>query len=251
MGAIPRLTVARHRGEDAWQDRPGRPQLPQSRRRNRSRSRVVSEADRAYLVSHLEMTREFVRDATRGLTEEQWLFKPAPLRWSIAQCVDHLARTEEYGLALIRERMLASEGPLESAYPSRAGRRTAAAETPRRMNPSDDAIILRFMTDRAPAAARPVESRPPVEEVAPRSSIGDPMSALEHFLRVRAAAIEYARTTQDDLRGHFVHISLPAFPEVKFVDAYQWILWQTAHTERHLMQIHEVKRDENYPGRTR
>jgi formylglycine-generating enzyme required for sulfatase activity len=36
---------------------------------------TISDGDRAYLISHLEMTREFVRDTTRGLTNEQWLYQ--------------------------------------------------------------------------------------------------------------------------------------------------------------------------------
>jgi hypothetical protein len=76
----------------------------------------ISSVDRPYLVSHLEMTQEFVRDATRGLTNEQWLFKPAPLRWSITQCIDHLALIEEY--------VLHTGGPRRRAAHSSTRRRT-------------------------------------------------------------------------------------------------------------------------------
>ena len=65
-------------------------------------SETISYADRAYLVSHLQITCEFVRDTTRGLTNEQWVYQPRPGSWSIAQCIDHLARTEEYVLRLVR-----------------------------------------------------------------------------------------------------------------------------------------------------
>lgn len=210
----------------------------------------ISDADRAYLLSHLEMTREFVLDATRGLTNEQWMFKPAPARWSIAQCIDHVAQTEDYVLKLIRERILTSESPLVGAFASVAKGRTAPLEKPRRMARLDDAVILRWMTDRTPAVATPVERRPPIEEVAPRSSFDDPRSVLGHFLKVRATTIEYVRATQDDLRGHFTQVVLSGFPEVKFHDAYQWLLRMSAHVERHLMQVHEVKRAESYPKPT-
>ncbi len=212
---------------------------------------AISSADRAYLVSHLEMTREFVRDATRGLTNEQWLFKPAPLRWSIAQCIDHIARSEEYVVQLILDRVLHAEQPLTGAFPSTAKGRTARDEKPRRMTGSDDAVILRWMTDRTSATATPVEQRPPIEEIAPRSSFDDPLSALDHFLKVRAATIEYVKTTQDDLRGHFTQVALVGFPEVKFHDAYQWLLRMSAHTERHLVQVQEVKRATGYPNGAR
>ena len=114
-----------------------------------ARAESISNGDRAFLVAHLEMTREFVIDSTRGLTKEQWLFKPGPLQWSVAQCVDHLAATEEYVLKMVRERVLIADEPLVGAFPSTAKGRQAVTEKPRRMSKLEDAIILRWMTDRA------------------------------------------------------------------------------------------------------
>ena len=210
---------------------------------------TISDADRSYLVSHLEMTREFVIDATRGLTNEQWLFTPAPKRWSIAQCIDHLASTEEYVLRMVRERLLQAAEPIEP-FPS-LGRRTASlSQKPERMPAVADALIIRAMTDRTPALALPLEQRPPVEEVAPRNSFPDSRSALEHFRAVRAATLEYARNTRDDLRGHFSFVRLEGFyPQFKFHDGYQWLLRMSAHTERHLAQVHEIKGNHEYPER--
>ena len=210
-------------------------------------SETISDADRAYLLSHLQMTREFVQDTTRGLTKEQWVYQPRPGSWSIAQCIDHLARTEEYVLQLVRERLLTSAEPLLGAFPSASKGRKPVPEQPRRMSIVEDAFILRGMTDRTSAVAVPVDRRPPIEEIAPRTSITEPHSALEHFLDVRATTLEYIRTTQDDLRGHFSQAAArPEFP-VKFLDAYQWLLRMSAHTERHLVQIHDVRRSDRYP----
>jgi hypothetical protein len=50
----------------------------------------------------------------------------------------------------------------------------------------------------------------------------------------------------DDLRGHFLTAPLPRF-NVQFADAYQWILRMSAHVERHLMQVHEIRRSKGYP----
>jgi hypothetical protein len=209
---------------------------------------TVSDADRAYLVSHLEMTREFVRDATRDLTKQQWLFKTDERRWSTAQCIDHLARTEAYVLALVRDRMLHSDAPLTGAFPSTAQLRAKIAESPRRMSSVDDAIVLRWMTDRTSALATPIAERPPIEEVAPRASFDDPRTALSEFLKARAATIEFVQTTRDDLRGHYTLSPMAGFPEARFTDAYQWLLRMSAHTERHLMQVQEVRRSREYPN---
>jgi hypothetical protein len=208
---------------------------------------TISDGDRAYLLSHLEMTREFVVDTTRGLSKEQWLYQPGPARWSIAQCIDHLAQTEEYLLKVVRERIIPSKEPLVGTFPSMMTDRQRVADQPKRMSRIEDSFVLRWMTDRTPSAATPVEQRPPIEEVAPRRVIDDPQSALEHFRHTRAATMTYVRTTQDDLRGHFSQSPMAGFPDMHFSDAYQWLLRMSAHTERHLMQVHEVRRSAGYP----
>ena len=214
-----------------------------------ARAESISNADRAYLVAHLEMTREFVIQGTGGLTKDQWLFKPGPLRWSVAQCIDHLAATEEYVVKMVRERVLTAAEPLAGAFPSIAKNGLAVVEKPHPMSKLEDAIVLRWMTDRTLATQTPVEQRPPIEEVAPRETFADPQSALEHFLAVRAATIQYAKTTADDLRGHFTQVALgPGFSEMKFHDGYQWLLRMSAHTERHLIQVQEVQRSTGYPS---
>jgi hypothetical protein len=161
--------------------------------------------------------------------------------------IDHLAQTEEYLLKLVRERVLASNEPLVGAFPSTTRNRKLTTEQPVRMSRVEDAFILRWMTDRTPSAATPVEQRPPIEEVAPRTTINDPQSAVGHFFPARADTIQYVKTTQDDLRGHFSQSPMSGFPNMQFSDAYQWLLRMSAHTERHLMQIHEVRRTKGYP----
>jgi hypothetical protein len=40
------------------------------------------------------------------------------------------------------------------------------------------------------------------------------------------------------------------FPEVQpLQDGYQWLLRMSAHTERHLMQIHEIQDSPGYPAK--
>src|SRR5258708_13079395 len=46
-----------------------------------------------------------------GLSEAQWNFKPAPDRWSIAECAEHIGVTETFILNLITEQAL--KGPAE------------------------------------------------------------------------------------------------------------------------------------------
>jgi hypothetical protein len=208
----------------------------------------ISDSDRAYLVAHLEMTREFVLDATRNLSTQQWLHHSDARHWSIAQCIDHLARSEAFVLLLIRDRVMHSDEPFTGAFPSTAKGRARVSEAPKRMSNVEDGIVIRWMTDRTGALTIPVEKRPPIEEVAPRVAFDDPRSALAGFLTARAAMIDYVKNTRDDLRGHITVSPMEGFPQMKFTDGYQWLLRMSAHTERHLMQIQEVRRSKGYPG---
>ena len=62
------------------------------------------------------------------------------------------------------------------------------------------------------------------------------------FTESRDKTIEFIRTTQEDLRSH----TLP-HPVMKTLDAYQWVLLLSAHSQRHTAQIDEVKSHANFP----
>jgi len=65
---------------------------------------------------------------------------------------------------------------------------------------------------------------------------------LAAFQSARDSHIDYVRTTQDPLREHFFK-----HPVLGDLDAYQWILLISAHTERHVNQILEVKASPGFP----
>jgi len=56
---------------------------------------MISEAERLELVEHLKMSRSIFHEALRGVSPAQARFKPAPDRWSILECAEHLAQSEQ------------------------------------------------------------------------------------------------------------------------------------------------------------
>jgi hypothetical protein len=62
---------------------------------------------------------------------------------------------------------------------------------------------------------------------------------LEKFRRLRARMLEYVKTTREDLRSHYV--------TREGCDAYQWLLLISAHAQRHVLQIREIKADPRFP----
>jgi hypothetical protein len=73
----------------------------------------------------------------------------------------------------------------------------------------------------------------------PKGKITDIQQGLADFRKLRAAILEYARTTDDDLRAH-------AYPEWG-VDAYQALLGLSTHSQRHILQIREIKAQPGFP----
>jgi glutamate formiminotransferase len=65
---------------------------------------------------------------------------------------------------------------------------------------------------------------------------------VKSFEDSRKATMDYVRTTNDDLRDHFGQ-----HPLLGTMDAYQYILLISAHSEWHTKQIEEVKADPNFP----
>src|ERR1700687_6040493 len=60
-----------------------------------AKAQDVSQADKERALQYLESTKKGVLDGTRGLSDAQWNFKPAPDRWSVAEVMEHLAAAED------------------------------------------------------------------------------------------------------------------------------------------------------------
>ena len=181
-----------------------------------ARAQEVTPAERDKALAYLESTKKDVLEATKGLSTAQWNFKSAPDRWSIAECMEHIAAAEDY----IR-------GSIESGVmkaPAAPGRDVAAI----------DAGIHANVPERKAKFQAP-------EAIKPTNRFGSPQAAIDHFVESRATTENFLKTTAG-LRDHVADS-----PNGQKWDAYEFILLIAAHSERHTNQIKEVKADPNYP----
>jgi hypothetical protein len=178
---------------------------------------ALSQADRDKALSYLESTRQGVIDATKGLSESQWNFKAAPERWSVAQVMEHIAAAEDYIRGMVTEKVM-------TAPPRPAGEDPGAI----------DEMVMKMIPDRSVKRQAP-------EPLVPGNRFGSPEGSLKHFLEARATTEDFLKKTPD-LREHAVDSPLG-----KKLDAYEWLLFISAHSERHTKQILEVKADPNFP----
>lgn len=181
----------------------------------------LSSEDRAKLVQYLTTTRDQVLAEAAALSDAQWSFKQAPERWSVGEVVEHLALAESFLFDLQQKTV---SGP-------------AATPEQRAATRGREEMLLKAIPDRTQRANAP-------EPLQPGASLGSRAEVLAAFKARREKTIDYARKTTDDLRGRVA--DSPLGP----LDAYQWLLFIGAHSERHLGQIREVKGDAQFPKAT-
>jgi len=182
-----------------------------------------TELDHARL--YLQQTQNGVVGATKGLSQAQWKFKPAPDRWSIAEIVEHMVVAQELILGPIREQL--AKAPVVSE----------------RDNKRVDAIVENQLPDRTSKFQAPEILRP--------TGRWTPAVAMDRLSKNYAQLLEYLEKTPD-LRQHAVDappLKAVSKGEYETMDGYQWILTAAAHTERHTKQILEVRADVNFPAK--
>src|SRR5688500_16473881 len=54
----------------------------------------LSRKEKKFAIGYLEETRDYLFNTVSGLTEDQFNFKPASDRWSIRECIQHIALSE-------------------------------------------------------------------------------------------------------------------------------------------------------------
>ena len=177
----------------------------------------ISQADRDALIKDLERSRTVFLDGIADVkTEAQWNYKPAPDRWSVAECAAHIIAAEQY----FRDNIAAT---LKSpALP--------AAQ----QSPAGDAVLSKMIRDRSQKFQAPAAIEP-TGKVVPKAQ------AIKDFEATRARTLQYVRTTQDPLREHGGGTA----PNI--TTAYQLVLMLSGHTERHTAQLLEVKASPGYP----
>ena len=177
----------------------------------------ISQADREALIKDLERSRMVFLDAIADVrTDAQWNYKPAPDRWSVAECAAHIIAAEQY----FRDNIAATlkTPALPAAQQSTAG----------------DAVIAKMVRDRTQKFQAPAQ-------LEPRGKVVPKAQAIKDFQATRTQTLDYVRTTQDALREHGTGTP----PQV--TTAYQLVLMLSGHTERHTAQLLEVKASPGYP----
>jgi DinB superfamily len=175
----------------------------------------MTSDDREHLLVHFQMTGKMLAEEVRGLSAAQLEYRASPDRWTIRECVSHLAVAEpDYW----RDLMKAVKAPGDMS-----GKKSA----------NSDANILWYGIDRVVHT----KTGGGHEKVETYKNLDE---AISRFQTLRATMIDYIKTTNDDLRAH-------SFGSRALIDCWQWMLEISTHAERHIQQIREIKADPMFP----
>jgi hypothetical protein len=173
----------------------------------------MTAGERQRLVAHFEMTEAWLVSELEGLSDAQLRFKMTPQSWSIMEVVEHLAIAEPQYWKNLQDSLGA---PVQPGY---------KAET-------TDAAILWYGIDRT-------NRNTTGEARVPHGTYPSAKESLAAFRALRRTMLETARTSPDDFRGR----PLTGGNQ----DVYQWFLMISSHSQRHILQIREVKAHSGYP----
>jgi hypothetical protein len=163
--------------------------------------------EKQQLLESLETGRDALTEAVSGLADDAAAKSPGPGRWSVLECVEHLALVEDYLFAQI-----AASKPSETPVGSRL-----------RENNILKRGADRTRTLEAPEVARPKGRFPTVAE------------ALSAFSTSRDRTIAYVQSLQEDPRLRTAH-----HPLIGDVNCYETLLIMAVHPHRHVQQIQEA-----------
>jgi uncharacterized damage-inducible protein DinB len=147
-----------------------------------------------------------------NLSEAQLNFRPEPNKWTIAECIEHITLAELEFIKILEREMQKPANP----------------DLRNKINIQDDEIQPK-MTSRKWKAKSP-------EIFNPSNKFTNTNDAITAFQKQRTQTILYVESTKDDLRNHFWK-----HPLTGKIDLYQTLLLMSAHLERHIEQIENVK----------
>ena len=180
----------------------------------------ITSKERKFAATHLKDTKVNLLKSVKGLSQAQLDFRTGPGKWSIRECIYHIAISENTLWRLLQSTM---------KQPANPEKRSDIKLT-------DDQVI-RMAEDRSRKFKTTQNLEP---KNTPYKTLDE---ALEGFKSIRTEHIKYMKTTTEDLRNHIAQLP------VGWVDCYQICLFMSAHSNRHMQQIEELKADPNFPSR--
>ena len=181
-------------------------------------SGTLTADERKFAIDYYIKTRDKLLADVKGLSATQVNWKADTSRWSVYQCTEHIALSENLIWQWIQ---------MTEHSPATPDKRSDVKHTTEE--------LIAATTDRSHKFQAPEMLKPGVQ-------FDSEQAALDAFVRRRDSTIDYVRTTQDDLKDHFI-----THPVFGTMDLDQGLVLLAAHTARHTLQIEEVMASPGFP----
>jgi len=179
---------------------------------------ALSKKERKFSADLMKNTKTDLQNAIKSLSQAQLDYKPASDRWSVKECVYHIAVSEKNLWVMLEKSM----------------KEPATPEKKKDLKVTDEQVV-KMIEDRT----NKVKTFPAFEpQNTGYKSLDD---AMNDFKINRTAHIKYIKATSEDMRNHFVQMPFG------LLDCYQLSLMIASHTNRHTQQLNEVKADPGFP----
>ena len=177
----------------------------------------LTDVERKLAITEMNNSSDHLLKAIKGLSAAQLNYKSGEGSWSVAECTEHIAISENNIFGML-------EGALK----------TAADPSKRADVKVSDEALMAMIVDRT----NKVKTQ---ESFEPSGKFGTHEKTVSAFLEKRKANIKFVKETQEDLRNRYQQLPFGT------IDAFQILLFMSAHTERHVRQIEEIMAGEGFP----
>jgi uncharacterized damage-inducible protein DinB len=176
----------------------------------------MDSSERNLFVQRLHETRATFLTGLQDVSEEQSRFKPAPDRWSIQDCVEHIALAEHGLFRQMSENWSLAAAPFSTE--------------------KERLILNSGGGDRQKKVQAP-------ERAQPTGRFGSLEEAARQFSAARDRTITWVTACNDDLR-----MRSTAHPLLGPMSCAELLAFLVVHPLRHAQQIAEIKQSAAYPG---
>jgi hypothetical protein len=177
----------------------------------------ISTDERKSAIDYFEKTKARLLADVKGLSETQLNWKADTSRWSVYQCTEHIALAETLLWQWVQKMEQLPAAPQKRAE----------------VKVTTDQLVA-MMTDRSHKFHAP-------EQLVPGKQFSGEEAALAAFVSRRDSTIDYIKTTQDDLKDHFMTGPMGT------IDCYEGLFFIAGHCARHTLQIEEVMATPGFP----
>ena len=178
----------------------------------------LSHKERKNAMSLMKETKTDAIKSIKGLSEKQLNFKAAPDRWSVKECMYHLAITEKRSWDMLEASLKEQADP-----DKRAEIKITDEQLIKMMEDKDFKIKNASLLEPKNTTYKSLDE------------------AINAFKSRRAAHIKYIKTTTEDLRNHVVQMPFGS------LDCYQLCLMMASRSNWYTQQIEEIKADPKFP----